>query len=90
VPAFLTLQDTPAALEPSLAELLAQAEGYGADHAKLLAARSYPKVTALEQLTSAQRQDLAARMAERFGAQPPAASAAKAPLNPLTPPSARR
>jgi hypothetical protein len=61
-----------------LAELLAQAEGYGVDRAKLLlAARSYPKVMALEQLTSAQRQDLAARMAERFGAQPPATPSGK-------------
>ena len=69
IPEFLTLEDEPVETGPTLDDVVQQAENYGLDRAKLLlAARSYHKVTALEQLSEAQRSDLLARMAEKFGA----------------------
>lgn len=70
IPEFLRLPDEPAeATGPTLDDVVRQAEAYGLDRAKLLlAARSYHKVGALEQLSESQRGDLMARMAEKFGA----------------------
>ena len=74
IPEFLTLEDEPTKTGPTLDDVVQQAESYGLDRAKLLlAARSYHKVAALEQLSEAQRSDLLARMAEKFGAAPPPA-----------------
>lgn len=68
IPEFLRLPDEPVDAGPTLDDVVRQAETYGLDRAKLLlAARSYHKVTALEQLSDGQRQDLLARMAEKFG-----------------------
>ncbi len=67
IPEFLKIQDEVTVPELSLDDLVVQAAGYGVDRAKLfLAAKSYHKVTALEQLNEAQRFDLAQRMAEKF------------------------
>lgn len=68
IPEFLRLDDEPAETGPTLDDVVQQAESYGLDRAKLLlAARSYHKVTALEQLSEVQRRDLLGRMAEKFG-----------------------
>ncbi len=68
IPEFLRLPDEPVEAGPTLDDVVQQAETYGLDRAKLLlAARSYHKVTALEQLSESQRRDLLARMAEKFG-----------------------
>lgn len=72
IPEFLKPQPEPDAQSPTLDELVAQGTAYGLDRAKLLlAARSYHKVAALEQLSEAQRADLLARMAEKFAAGSP-------------------
>lgn len=74
IPEFLKIQDEVTLPEFTLQDLVAQAEGYGVDRAKLLlAAKSYHKVTALEQLGEVQLRDLSGRMAEKFAAQPQAA-----------------
>ena len=69
IPEFLRLPDEPPVeTGPTLDEVVRRAETYGLDRAKLLlAARSYHKVAALEQLSEAQRRDLLERMAEKFG-----------------------
>ena len=78
IPEFLRLPDEPVAeTGPTLDDVVRQAERYGLDRAKLLlAARSYHKVAALEQLSEAQRHDLSERMAEKFG---PVSAPPKAP-----------
>lgn len=71
IPEFLKIQDEVTLPEFTLADLVTQAEGYGVDRAKLLlAAKSYHKVTALEQLSNAQLTDLSERMAEKFASSP--------------------
>ena len=77
IPEFLRLPDEPVETGPTLDDVVRQAETYGLDRAKLLlAARSYHKVAALEQLSETQRRDLLARMAEKFG---PVSAPPKAP-----------
>ncbi len=67
IPEFLKIQDEPMEAGPTLEDVVRQAEGYSLDRAKLLlAAKSYHKVTALEQLSVSQRVDLMERMAEKF------------------------
>jgi len=69
VPEFLRIRDEPVVSGPTLDHLVEQAAAYGLDRAKLLlAARSYHKVGALEQLSEAQRTDLLTRMSEKFAA----------------------
>lgn len=78
IPEFLKIQDEVTLPEFTLQALVAQAEGYGVDRAKLLlAAKSYHKVTALEQLSEAQLRDLSERMAEKFAAPAPQAAPKK-------------
>jgi hypothetical protein len=78
IPEFLKIQDEPTLPDLTLSDLVTQAESYGVDRAKLLlAAKSYHKVTALEQLSEPQRSDLAARMAEKFAALEPQAAPKK-------------
>ncbi len=78
IPEFLKIQDEVMLPDFTLGDLVAQAEGYGVDRAKLLlAAKSYHNVTALEQLSAAQLQDLSERMAERFAQTVPQAAPKK-------------
>ena len=68
VPEFLRLpEDEPTQTGPSLADLVAQAQGYGIDRAKLLTAAShYHGVSALESLTPAQIDNLLERLNEKY------------------------
>ena len=61
--------EAPAPAAPALADLVAEAEGFGLGRNQLLlSARHYCGVQALEELTPAQVTDLLAKMRERFGA----------------------
>ena len=64
----------------TLADLLAEAEGFGLGRPQvLLAARHYCGVQALDELTEAQRADLLDRMRERYATSGDSAATQEAP-----------
>jgi hypothetical protein len=80
IPEFLKVQEEVVEAGPTLEDVVRQAESYGLNRAKLLlAAKSYHKVSALEQLSAPQRADLLARMAEKFAATGALTKGAKRP-----------